>query len=278
MATTDDVKARLKNTPATTGGTRPATVEETVRSLIDRQRDEIARALPTSMDPDRFARVVLTTVRSTPDLLEVPAASLLGAIMLASQLGLEPGGPLGQCYIIPRKLHGSPVAQFQLGYRGIIDLAYRGGRILNLEAHEVYSADRFDFAYGLTPVLEHRPSLDRDRGEPVAYYSVARFTNGGATFRVMSLAEVEAIRDRYGYTGKDSAWVTAFDSMARKTVIRAMAPFLPLSAEAATGIAADGATPNLIAPNLAERDDIVEAELVDDDPAEDDPDQDEGDQ
>lgn len=221
-----------------------------IRRLIHDQAPAIRSALPGHLDPERFARIVLTEVRTNPRLLDCDGMSLLGAVMLAAQLGLEVG-PLGHCYLVPRCNKGRWEAQFQLGYKGMIELAYRSDRVASIEAHAVHEADSFEFVYGLSERLEHRPSLDDDRGDLVAVWALARFTNGGHAWLVLSRAEVEARRDRSA-ASSSGPWTTDFAAMARKTAVRALEPFLPLTADAARAVATDGAVVEAISGDLVD--------------------------
>lgn len=201
--------------------------------LIDDQRGQFRRALGVAgMDADRYARSLLTEVRRTPKLLECDPYSVLGAAMTAAQLALEPG-PLGHCYLIPRwnSRRGVHECTFQLGYRGMIDLALRSGRTRSIDAHVVYEGDEFEFAYGTEPFLRHRPNLRREADAPIeAIYAVALLEAGGAPFVVLSEAEVEARRGRSN--APDSpAWRSDWDAMARKTGVRALSPYIPQTAE-----------------------------------------------
>lgn len=74
----------------------------TIYQMIQRQQEMVAKALPAGMDAGRFVRMVLTEVRRTPKLAMCDPATLMGAMMLSAQTGLEPGGPLGQAFLIPR--------------------------------------------------------------------------------------------------------------------------------------------------------------------------------
>lgn len=240
---------------------RPRSIYE----LIDAQRSEISRALPKHMDADadRLARIAVTTLRQTPRLLECTSTSLLGALMLSAQLGLEPG-PLGHCYFVPfwnknaewvddegRKRKGSYEVTWMIGYKGIIDLARRSGQLLSIEARPVYVRDEFEFAYGLDDKLVHRPALDGDRGEIRAFYGIARFKDGGRYFVVLSKDEVDSHRAR-SKSKDDGPWVTDYVPMGCKTVIRVMAPFLPLSPELAGAIEHDDAVHRDVAPDMIE--------------------------
>jgi recombination protein RecT len=239
-----------ENTPAPANGTDEPS-QPTIYQLIAQQRSEIARALPKHMDADRLARVVTTVIKTNPDLLECSAQSLLGALMLSTQLGLEPG-PLGHCYWLPywnnnaeridekgrRVKYRAREVQFIIGYKGIIDLARRSGELKSIEAREVCDKDFFDFSYGLDEHLDHKPNMTGERGPIVAFYGIAKFKDGGHYFLVMSKADVDAHRARS--KAKDSGpWVTDYPAMGRKTVIRAMAPFLPLNVETVHAVAAD---------------------------------------
>lgn len=217
----------------------------TIAQAIKAQQKAIARALPQNIDPERFTRIALTEIRRNPKLGECTQLSLLGGIMLCAQLGLEPG-PLGHAYLVPYWNRNTRTfeAQFQLGYKGIIDLARRSGQIVSIVAREVCVGDHFEFEYGLDEKLVHRPELG-DRGDAFAYYGVAKFRDGGHFVLVMSRADVDKyrLRAQSQKAGEPPSgpWATDYDAMARKTVIRRMAPFLPVAVEMARAVASDEA-------------------------------------
>jgi recombination protein RecT len=229
---TTDLVATMQQA-ATPAAAEDAPRRQGIVELIDAQRSQFGRALGAAgMDPDRFARSLLTECRRTPKLLECDPYSVLGAAMTCAQLALEPG-PLGHAYLIPRWNRDRRVMEctFQLGYRGMIDLALRSGRTRSIDAHVVYPADEFEFAYGTEPFLRHRPTLEHDSAaEPVAVYAVALLAEGGAPFVVLSIAEVERRRARS--SAPDSpAWRSDWAAMARKTAVRALSPYIPQTAE-----------------------------------------------
>lgn len=209
----------------------------TIRDLLDRQKSQIALALPAHIGVERFHRIALTELRRNPKLAACNPMSLLGALMQSAQLGLEPG-PLGQAYLVPFK----DEVTFIVGYRGLIDLFRRSGEMESIVAREVREHDQFEFWVDETgDRLRHVPTLTGERGQAYAYYAIARFRDGGQLVHVMTRDDVERHRKRS--RAKDSGpWVTDYDAMARKTVIRAMAPYLPLSAEIADAIDADERT------------------------------------
>jgi recombination protein RecT len=155
---------------------------------------------------------------------------------------------LGHAYLVPfwnSKKRRKDV-QVIVGYKGLVDLARRSGQIISVAAHAVYEHDLFDFEYGLEEKLSHRPARG-DRGEVIAFYAVAKMKEGGHAFEVMWREEVDAIRDasqnayRKGNKGemvpnKMSPWWDHYESMGRKTVLRRLAKYLPLSVEFATAV------------------------------------------
>lgn len=233
----------------------------TLAQLIDRQKDQVQRALPAHLkaSAEAYVRAAQTLVKNTPGLAKCDAMTVLGGLMTASQMGLELG-PLGKAYLVP---YGNK-AQLIIGYRGLIDLAWRSGQLKSIEAREVCANDTFDFSYGLEPKLEHKVNLEGARGPVIAFYGVAHFKDGGHYFLVMSKSDVEAHRKRS--KAKDSGpWVTDYEAMGRKTVIRAMAPFLPLTIEVMRDMSLDGSVSTGAAlENLTveEDDGIIDVEEV----------------
>ena len=196
----------------------------TLAQLIEQMKPEIGRALPKHLNPDRMARIALTLIRQTPKLAQCTPESFLGALMTASQLGLEPG-PLGESYLVP---YGNQVT-FIPGYRGLVKLAWQSGQLKNFDAHVVYANDDFDYEYGLTPFLRHKPTRGT-RGEVTDVYAVATLQNGGSAFVVMSLEDVAAIRKR-SKASSSGPWVTDWEAMAKKTAVKQLIRWLPLSTE-----------------------------------------------
>ncbi|ERI10864.1 recombination protein RecT [Aneurinibacillus aneurinilyticus] len=202
----------------------PPTPAQTIGAYLQKMAPEIEKALPKHMDIDRLTRISLTTIRTNPALLNCTMPSLLGAVMQAAQLGLEPG-LLGHCYIIP---YGKE-ATFVIGYKGMIDLARRSGNIKSIYAHSVFENDEFEYEYGLHPSLIHRPAM-KERGEFIGAYAVAHFNDGGYQFEFMPKEEIEKRKLR-SKAYKSGPWVTDYEEMAKKTVVRHMFKFLPISIE-----------------------------------------------
>lgn len=209
-----------------------------VRDLLARMGPDLRTALPATakLTPERLARIAITTMRVTPSLMQCSVPSLLGAMVQCAQLGLEPDPRLGLAYLVP---YGKD-CQLIIGYRGLIQLARRSGDVATVEAHVVYEHDHFDCQWGTEAHLTHRPLILGDRGEAVMVYALAKFADGSALWEVMSRADVDAIRAR-SKTSSNGPWKTDYLEMARKTVVRRLSKYLPLSVEWADAEAADGA-------------------------------------
>lgn len=212
--------------------------QKSMQDYIKAMAPAIKAALPSVMTPERFTRIVLSALSSNPKLQQCTPQSFLGAMMTAAQLGLEPNTPLGQAYLIPFRNKGTLECQFQLGYKGLIDLAYRSGQVTMIQAHTVYENDEFSYELGLEPKLHHVPALC-DRGDPIAYYGVFHTKDGGFGFQVMSVSDVRSHAQRYSKSYTSGPWQTNFDEMARKTVIKKLLKYAPLKSEFARAIAQD---------------------------------------
>lgn len=214
-------------------------------AMLEAYKGEIARALPRHMNPDRLARIALTEFRKNPRLAECDPRSVFAAIIIASQLGLEPG-LLGQAYLVPFKSE----CQLIPGYQGLIDLVRRTGKVKRIEAHVVRDGDKFTYKTGLVTILEHEPNLDAEPGIMRLAYAVAEFTDGGHHVEVMTRYQIESIRDSsQGYKSaiqyrKDHPWISNAEEMWRKTLIRRICKYLPKSAELMTAIGLDDAAHN----------------------------------
>jgi len=202
--------------------------------------EQLKTALPRHLTPERMVRVAMTAIQKVPKLMECSQQSIIGSVVEASQLGLEPDGVTGMAYLVPfyNKHTRSQECQLMVGYKGLLDLARRSGQVRTISAEIVYEADKFEFAKGLEPTLKHVPSWDLsegDRGGMRAVYAVAELMDGGKQFVVLSAAEVEKFRKRS--RAKDSGpWVTDREWMWKKTALRQLCKLLPFSIEMATAL------------------------------------------
>jgi len=226
---------------------------ETIRKMLDGSKQQIALALPRHLNADRMLRIAMTSVRRTPELLACTPQSLVGAVIQAAQLGLEPDGVLGHAYLVPFK----DTCQLIVGYKGYVDLARRSGQVSTIYARVVYAKDQFEYSFGLQEKLEHVPTRDPEPGDIVYAYAVIKMKDGGVQFDVMNRREVDAIRKR-SPSGNSGPWVTDYAEMAKKTVLRRACKLAPLSVEVARAVALDERA-DLGLPQQLE--DVVEAQI-----------------
>lgn len=229
--------------------------KDQISYLLNQRKGEIAKMLPKHLNAERLLKVAQIAATTTPALAKCDVASLVGAIGQCAQMGLEPNTVLGHAYLVPfntkrKDANGAErwvnSVQVIIGYKGLIDLARRSGQIISIAAHEVCEHDEFELVYGLDEKLTHKPDMG-ERGEVIGFYAVAKLKDGGHAFEFMSRHQIEKIRD--GSQGWQQAvkfkkqavhpWQAHFVEMGRKTVIRRLAKFLPLSIEFQTAAALD---------------------------------------
>lgn len=242
---------------------RPA--KKNMQDYIKAMEGEIKKALPSVITPERFTRMTLSAISTNKKLAECTPQSFLGAMMSAAQLGLEPNTPLGQAYLIPYKNKGVDEVQFQIGYKGLIDLAYRSGDVEVVQSQIVYENDRFEIQYGLEPKLVHVPA-DKDRGEPVKVYAVFKTKAGGYGFECMSMDDVRKHAEKYSktFSSSFSPWKTNFEEMAKKTVLKRLLKYAPLKSDFVRAVVQDESIKTEISEDMysVENTTVIETQFV----------------
>lgn len=191
---------------------------------------QIAQALPKICTPDRFMRVLCSSMQKTPALMKCTKTSLLNAFISCSQLGLEPDGR--RAYLIP---YGNTCTLI-IDYKGLVELALRSGKISNIFADVVCENDEFEYDMG--EVKRHKIDLRKSRGAMYAVYAICRFKDGTKQACVMSKDEVEKVR-KSSKSANGSTWTDWYDEMAKKTAFKRLAKWLPLSPELREAISID---------------------------------------
>lgn len=221
--------------------------KEQIAYLLNQKKSELAKMLPKTLSIDRLLKVAQIAATTTPALAKCDVPSLVGAIGQCAQMGLEPNTVLGHAYLVPfntkrKDANGNErwvnSVQVIIGYKGLIDLARRSGQIVSIAAHEVCENDHFELVYGLDEKLNHTPAMG-ERGAVIGFYAVAKLKDGGYSFEFMSVHQVQEIMKATQSKGKYGPWVDHFVEMGRKTVIRRLAKYLPLSIEFQTAVALD---------------------------------------
>ena len=238
--------------------TKETTIAEkkpkTIFDIIQAGAKQFATALPKHINTDRFVRIAITTIRQNPKLAQCSQESLLGALMVSAQLGLEPG-VLGQCYLIP---YGRE-CQFQIGYKGMIELLRRSGQLKDIYAYSVYENDDFEITYGLDRNLIHKPNL-ANKGNFLGCYCVAILKDDTRAFEYMTKEEIEAHAKKFSKTFGNGPWKTDFEAMSHKTVVKKMLKWLPLSVEFLENIEKDDKSFKVTETKNAEDIEIIESD------------------
>lgn len=198
----------------------------TLRDALEARRESLSQLVPKHLTTERLMKVALNSVAKTPALKLCTMSSILQCVMTSAELGLEPGGALGHAYLVPFK----DTCTLIIGYRGLIDLIRRSGQLASIRAVVVHSKDRFRFTEGIEQGIEHEPFLDGDPGLMTRVYCVAKLKDGSVQVEVMSKNDVDKIKGR-SRASSSGPWVTDYEEMAKKTVLRRIAKWLPMSVE-----------------------------------------------
>ena len=252
--------------PPTPATVRPLAQCKTLAEVFQTQEFErrIAQALPSHMKVGTILRSFVQATSRNPDLLKCDLRQSISGFLTLAELGLPLTPALGMAHMIPfkgrilnratNKWQDGYNLQIIIGYQGFIELAMRSGLIGGIHAEVVWPGDQFEFRLGTQQFLNHTPRGDHSAtAKPTHAWAIAHFRGGDTMppFEVYPYSKVLGIRDRsQGYlkalhakqaataegkpiprTWTDAPWVRDEEAMARKTMIRALAKYLPKSAE-----------------------------------------------
>jgi recombination protein RecT len=237
VGTQASVTKKLAAGQSGAGSNVPAQKPKTLADQINAMVPQLARAAGNNIDPDKMARLALTEIRKTPLLAQSTPESFLGALMTATQLGLELG-PTGHAYLLPFKNKGVVETQFIIGYKGMLDMVRRSNEVVGVpKARLVYENDLFNLEftndgdkYSHTPWYMRKDEKFTEPGKPIMGYLFVQYRDGGSDVFPMSMHEILKHKDRS--KAKDfGPWVTDFEAMCKKTIVRANFAYLPMSVD-----------------------------------------------
>ena len=176
----------------------------------------------------RFVTAVTSAVSTNPALSECDASTIVSAGLLGEGLNLSPSPQLGQYYLVPFKdrKNGRTVCQFQLGYKGYIQLAIRSGQykklnVLPIKEGELISFDPLDENIEVRLIEDEN---QREKAQTIGYYAMFEYTNGFKKAIYWSREKMESHAEKYsmGYKARKgfTFWEKDFDAMACKTMLR----------------------------------------------------------
>lgn len=208
-----------------------------LQAYLIRGKSAIVNALPKHLNPDRMLRLALTAFSTTPKLRECTGQSILASIVVASQLGLEPG-VAGQGYLIP---YGK-TCTFVPGWQGLVGLLNNSGRATAWTG-SVFEGDEWDFQLGSEPRCIHRPGPNYgDAQKIIAVYACGK-VNGSETpvIEAWPIARVWKHRDRFNKVGDRHYSFQHPEMYARKVVLLQVLKYMPRSVELQNAITAANA-------------------------------------
>jgi recombination protein RecT len=200
-----------------------------IAQQLDKMKGKLADALPAHMKVEQFNRVVMTAVNNNNDLVAADRQSLFNSCVRCATDGLLPDGREAALVTFGGKVQYMPMVF------GILKKLRQSGEIASVTARLVYKnemdAGRFSFEISDGEErLTHHPMLMGERGEMVLAYATAKFKDGTVQNEVMTRADIEKVRN-VSRSKNSGPWTVWYDEMSRKTVIRRLAKYLPLSAE-----------------------------------------------
>ena len=247
MANPQDIKNQVAQ-KANGDNPKPPSFKEQFEGYLEKMAPSIKTVLPKHFDSERFMRIALSEVRKNPQLSKCSIQSVAGAVMQSAMLGLEPGLH-GHAYLVPRWNGKTQTldAEFQIGYKGYMDLGHRTGKIAYITAEVVYEDDYFDFQFGSDQKLVHKPNIESDKygdsQHATKYYVFIKFKDASEQFKVITKKQAIKRMEKHAPRNKQKAivgpWVSDFDSMALKTVIRDGFKTVQISSEFQENISRD---------------------------------------
>lgn len=195
---------------------------------------EIAQNLPSTVSPEKFRNVVVTAANMSPELLDADRRSLLGACVKCAADGLVPDNREAALVIFNAKSKDGgweKRVQYMPMIAGVLKRARNSGEIASLVVQVVHERDQFAWrpCDPERPIDHATPPLTEDRGAAIGAYAIARLKDGSVMAEVMSRAEIDKVRS-VSRSKDRGPWVDWWDQMARKTVLRRLAKYLPMDA------------------------------------------------
>lgn len=177
---------------------------------------------------EKFVTAIVSAVNTNPALAECTNTSILSGALLGHSLNLSPSPQLGQYYLVPFKNNKAGVteAQFQLGYKGYIQLAIRSGQykklnVLAIKEGELRSFDPLNEEIDVKLIEDEE---EREQAKTIGYYAMFEYVNGfrKAIYWSKTKMEAHALKYSKGYQAKKgyTFWEKDFDGMAYKTMLR----------------------------------------------------------
>jgi recombination protein RecT len=216
----------------------PADSRLSVRALLGgSKKDELQKVAGAAMSAEALVKLFAIAASRTPKLMACTPLSVLDCMVKCAELKLMPS-TLGSVYLIPYENRKANTCECQLivGYRGLVELARRSGFISTIQAEVVRDGDEFEFEHGIHPKFRHKPcASDMSDSKITHAWAMATFKDGAHQLVVMTRAEVDRIRGM-SRAGKFGPWADHYGEMAKKTALRRLCKYLPLTVDVEVAI------------------------------------------
>lgn len=196
----------------------------------------------------QFTTSLLSLVNANPSIAKCTPVTIVQAALTAASMDLPINQNLGFAYIVPYSNHGKMEAQFQMGWKGFVQLAQRSGKFETINTTEVREGEikSRDRMTGVQEFTWIEDDTERKAKPVVGYLAYFKLLNGFSKSLFMTVPEVEHHAGRYsqaykakGKSSFKSPWETDFDLMAQKTVLKQLFKYAPMSTEVQEAVQAD---------------------------------------
>lgn len=216
----------------------------------------IDNALPrgVGIKSERLIQIAGTIIAGNEKLQECDPRSIVTAVVQTAIVGLNPLPQLAECFFVPYNMktrRGNKdvwvkTCQFQIGYKGYINIYHRNPMVKLCRARVVCEGDEFEYRYGLSEDVLHRPrAYPMPDGRNVTHaYAVAEYVNGGKVFAVLTKAEIDSLKDRgkREVADRDSmSWTKDYAAMAMTKALKQLKRFIPTSETTSDVLSVDDA-------------------------------------
>ena len=212
-----------------------------VRTHLESRQPELVKLAMSGVNVEQVTRIAVFECSKDEKLASCTQLSIYEAVAKACALGLVAGGGLSRAYLVPiwNKDLKAHECHLWIGYSGMMDLARRSGVVTSITSKVVYTNDHFEYEFRVQGEhLVHRPDLENP-GNMRLVYACAQFKDGGQQLEIMTADQVNKIRNNSMGGGKSAPWMYHTDEMWRKTVIRRLCKYLPMTPEAQLALTDD---------------------------------------
>lgn len=225
---------------------KPVPVAQKIEKGLVTRKAEFEKALPAHITFEKFQRTVMTAIVANPELTQADLGSLFLSAMKAATDGLLPDGREAAFVIFNTKIKEGgqdrwiKKVQYLPMWFGLLKKIRQSEEVESVRAHVVYEADmrlgKFEYVLGDEEKIIHEPYMGTEpKGAIIAAYCIAKLTNGDVIREVMTFDEIEKVRRTSKSGNKEGEpigiWKEWYPEMARKTVFRRAAKWLPQSSE-----------------------------------------------